>query len=356
MSNRFDVRGSSSPEHWRPSVVNIGDVAKAAGVSRSTVSYVLSGKRSISQDTRDRVSAAIAELGFTVNAGARALATSETMVLGLHVQFEPDEFAPAMLQYVLPIAQTARDLGFDSMMMTEADGYSAIRRMASSNMIDGLVLLDVVDDDPRLSALRVITQPGVLIGLPADSAGLDVIDLDFAEAARMIVDRLASAGHRNVLLITPPQHVFDRGGGYAARFRDAAIERARRAGLRLTVRAGESQEPLINASLNGVLDELADNTAIVLQNDASVAALPGVLRERGIRVPGDLSVIGLFSESFSRTFNLRYSAIDTAPARIATLAVEQLVRRITDPVSAGAPGVRLVTPAFVDRGSLAQLG
>ena len=60
-------------------MATIGDVARVAGVSRSTVSYALSGKRSISSDTQRRIQEAIAELGFTVNAGARALATAQTM-------------------------------------------------------------------------------------------------------------------------------------------------------------------------------------------------------------------------------------------------------------------------------------
>src|SRR5690349_118866 len=107
-------------------VATIGDVARHAGVSRSTVSYALSGKRTISQETRERISRAIADLGFTPNAGARALATAQTMVLGLLLQFHPDEFAPAMLQYVLPVSQGARDLSYDILMVTDPDGAGAV--------------------------------------------------------------------------------------------------------------------------------------------------------------------------------------------------------------------------------------
>jgi DNA-binding LacI/PurR family transcriptional regulator len=336
-------------------LATIGDVAKAAGVSRSTVSYALSGKRSISQETRDRINAAIAELGFTVNAGARALATAHTMVVGLHLRFETDEFAPAMLQYVLPVTDSARDLGYDTLLMTEATGPAAIQRVTSSNMVDGLILLDVVDDDDRLEVLRTTRQPSVLIGLPSDVSGLDAIDLDFAEAGRILVDQLYGAGHRRVLLITPPAHVFERGGGYAKRFRSGAVERAARVGVELDVEPGESQEPLIHDRLNDLLDRYADVTAIIVHNDASVAALPGVLREREITVPENLSIVSLFSESFARTFNLGYSAIDTNPDRIGSLAVEQLVRRVSRPDGAGEPGVRLVSPSFVDRGSVADI-
>src|SRR5690606_17537943 len=90
--NRFD----SSTLCGGP-MATIGDVARAAGVARSTASYALSGKRAISDEVRARVQRAARELGYTANAGARALATSQTRVIGLLAQFLPDEFAPAML-------------------------------------------------------------------------------------------------------------------------------------------------------------------------------------------------------------------------------------------------------------------
>src|SRR5699024_8339547 len=100
-------------------VVTIGDVARTAGVSRSTASYALSGKRAISEDVRRRVEEAVQELGYSPNAGARALATSRTRTIGLLAQFYEDEFAPAMLQYMLGVSDTARELGYDILLVTE---------------------------------------------------------------------------------------------------------------------------------------------------------------------------------------------------------------------------------------------
>jgi DNA-binding LacI/PurR family transcriptional regulator len=332
-------------------LATIGDVARAAGVSRSTVSYALSGKRSISAETRRRINEAIKELKFTPNAGARALRTAQTGVLGLLVQFHEDEFAPAMLQYILPIAETARRLGYDILMMTETDGAEALTRTAESGMVDGLILLDVTDGDPRVRALRAARQPGVLVGLPRDTRGLDVVDLDFATAARDLVDHLFDLGHRNVVLVSPPRQVFDRGGTYSWRFRDAAIQRASEIGLKLTARYGESRQPAIDENLHEVLDESPDATGIIMHNDASVAALPHLLHERGVRVPEDLSVVSLYSRDFARWFSLPYTAIESSPGLLGTVAVEQLVHRITDGDDAGPRGTRLVTAEIVDRGS-----
>ncbi len=332
-------------------MATIGDVAREAGVSRSTVSYALSGKRTISRETRERIEKAIAALGFTVNAGARALATSQTMVLGLLVQFHEDEFAPAMLQYVLPISDTAREYGYDILMVTESDGPAALRRITSSGMVDGVVLLDVIHDDPRLPILRSAHQPGTLVGLPGEPEGLDVFDLDFGEAARMLVDHLHGLGHREIILVTPPRHVFDRGGAYSWRFRDAALERAARYGILMHPYYGESQQPAVSRDLHAILDARPNATALIVHNDASIAALPSVLTEREVSVPDDLSVVSLYSKDFGRSFSLPYTAIETSPDRLGHQATQQLIKRITEPTRVGPPVTRFITPELTERGS-----
>jgi len=332
-------------------VPTIGDVARAAGVSRSTVSYALSGKRTISAETRRRIDEAIATLNFTPNAGARALRTSQTMVLGLLLQFHEDEFAPAMLQYVLPITDAARAMGYDILMMTEPDGAAALTRVAQSAMVDGLILLDVTHDDPRLDVLRKAPQPGVLVGLPGDADGLDVFDLDFADAARTLVDHLHSLGHQDIALITPPRPVYERGGAYAWRFRDAALERAAQHGIQITALYGESRQPAIDQSLHALLDQMTTTTALIVHNDATIAALPSLLHRRGIEVPADLSVVSLYSKDFARSFSLPYTAVESSPDKLGRRAVEQLGRRIRDPGRAGSPVVRFIAAELVDRGS-----
>src|SRR5690625_3513674 len=213
-------------------MVTIGDVASTAKVSRSTASYALSGKRTVSDDVRRRVQAAAAALGYTPNAGARALATAQTHVIGLLAQFYSDEFAPAMLQYMLGVSNTARELGYDILLATEEDGRNALRRMTDSRMVDGIVLLNVAEHDDRLPILRKAPQPGALIGLPSDCAGVDVFDLDFEEAGRLMVEHLRTLGHRELILVSQPEHVVERGGAYVWRLQNAALEAARRSGVR----------------------------------------------------------------------------------------------------------------------------
>jgi DNA-binding LacI/PurR family transcriptional regulator len=332
-------------------MVTIGDVARAAGVSRSTASYALSGKRSISAEVRRRVDAAVADLGYTPNAGARALATSQTHVIGLLVQFLEDEFAPAMLQYMLGVADVAREAGYDILMVGDAEGARALKRITDSRMVDGVVLLNVADEDDRLPVLRSAAQPGALVGLPGDCTGLDVFDLDFAEAGRLMVDHLVRLGHREAVLVSQPEHVVERGGAYVWRLREAALAEAQARGLVLHAVYGESRQPAVGTLLHEVLDRYPRATALLAHNEAVAAALPSVLHARGVRVPEDLSVIGQYSDEFARTFSLPYSSIESAPDRLGRMAVRQLVRRIEQPDAHEPHVVRFVSPELVDRGS-----
>ncbi len=331
-------------------MVTIGDVAKAAGVSRSTVSYALSGKRSISPEVRARIDEVVSALNFTPNAGARALATSQTNVIALLARFLSDEFAPAMLQYILGVTDRARELGYDTLMVTEEDGERALKRISDSRMVDGFVLLNVAENDSRLDSLRSAPQPGALVGLPSDPAGLDVFDLDFGAAGRLMVDRLYSAGHREMILMSQPQHVVERGGAYVWRLANAAKARAEELGATVHAYFGAAQQPQIGADLHAALDAHPGATGLLLNNEAAAAALPSVLQARGLRAPDDISVIGRYSDDFARTFSLPYSAVDSAATELGRRAVEQLVRHIE--TDAADHIVELVPPVITDRGSV----
>lgn len=335
-------------------MATIGDVARVAGVSRSTASYALSGKRAISVDVRRRVEDAVRELGYTPNAGARALATSQTRVIGLLAQFLEDEFAPAMLQYMLGVSNTARELGYDILLATESDGRTALRRMTDSRMVDGIVLLNVAEHDDRLPILRDAPQPGALVGLPADCTGVDVFDLDFEEAGRLMVDHLHRLGHRELVLVSQPEHVVERGGAYVWRLQNAALEAARVRGVTLHAVFAPSSQPDVGRALHALLDAHPDATGLLINNEAAAAALPTVLHERGLAAPADLSVVGRYSDEFARTFSLPYSSIESAPDRLGRMAVRELVRRIEGQAGPAEPHVvRFVSPELVDRGSTA---
>ncbi|MBU2670316.1 LacI family DNA-binding transcriptional regulator [Actinoplanes bogorensis] len=163
-----------------PAPVTIADVARHAGVSASTVSYVLSGKRAISAVTRARVLASVRALGFHPHAGARALAGNRSHIIALALPLRSEVSVTAVLRFAAAVVEAARACGYD-VLLVPADG---LRRVADSALVDGIVAMEVANA-PRPVRL---SRPSVLVELPAD------IDLETADTlGRLAVDRLVAA-------------------------------------------------------------------------------------------------------------------------------------------------------------------
>lgn len=198
-------------------MITIKEVARHAGVSMSTVSYVLSGKRSISEETKRRVEQSIATLGYHPNAGARALASNRSQVLGLVVPLRSDQNLPVIMQFVSSIVASARDYDYDVLVLTKEAGPGEAHRVTARSMADAIIVMDVESADPRIPELRSIDAPVVLLGMPDDHEGLCCVDLDFETAGRQMAGHLAELGHRSIALIGSPPAVYERGTSYAAR-------------------------------------------------------------------------------------------------------------------------------------------
>jgi DNA-binding LacI/PurR family transcriptional regulator len=144
-------------------MVRITDVARHAGVSPSTVSYALSGKRPISEATRRRIHASIRQLGYRPHAGARALATSRTRVLALVTPLREGGDVTAAMRFAARVVTAARRHDHDVLLLTQEEGEEGLRRVADSAMVDGFVIVGTVPYNARLPLPRGLGRPCVLI-------------------------------------------------------------------------------------------------------------------------------------------------------------------------------------------------
>jgi DNA-binding LacI/PurR family transcriptional regulator len=334
-------------------VVTIGDVAREAGVSRSTVSSVLTGRKPVTPQTRVKVDAAIKKLSFSVNAGARALATSRTMTLGVVVRFHEAEFSPALAAYLVALSDAARESGYSVLLLTEPDGTNAVRRAIAGRQVDGFILLNVVEDDPRLEPLAESGHPAVLVGMPHDTRGVDAIDLDFAAAGRLLVDHLADKGHREATFVRWPEEIYRAGATYAIRFERAAVQRASERDLELVPLFGSVAPEEARASLRRELSRPGSPRALLVHNDAAAAMLPFALHDLGLDVPERCSVVSLHSAELARLYALPFTSVESEPVGVAQTAVELVVRRIAS--SSDPARSVLIAPHLVERGSVSSV-
>jgi len=331
-------------------MATIADVARLAGVSSSTVSYVLSGKRPISAATRARVERAIHELGFSPHAGARALATNRTNVLGLVVPLRALESNPAtVMEVVAGVLAAAREHGDDVLVLTDEDAAD-VHRLAAGSRVDALVLMDVERHDPRLPVLAALRQPAILVGVPADSQGLSCVDLDFAAAGRLAVRHLTEHGHERIALLGSGEAAVTRGASYAVRIIEGFREEAGRLGVRHTVVPLEDSYPAAATALARARTEVDGPTALVVHNEGALPAVLTALAREGLRVPEDVSVLAVAPARRAEHLSVPLTVIDIPSVEIGRTAVAMAVDRQERSVPAET---RLLAPQLVEHGSCA---
>ncbi|MFF7771080.1 LacI family DNA-binding transcriptional regulator [Streptomyces massasporeus] len=329
-------------------MVTLAEVAQHAGVSASTVSYVLSGKRSISANTRQRVERSIRELGYHPNAGARALASSKSNIIALMVPLRTDMYVPVMMEIAIAVATSARAHGYDVLLLTGEEGPDAVRRVAGSGLADGMILMDVELDDERLPLLRATDQPSVLIGLPADTSGLTCVDLDFRATGALCVEHLAKQGHQDIAVIGEAPAVYERHTGFAERTLDGLRTRSRELGVRLLHRPCEGGYDAMAVTLARILDERPDTSGLIVQNESAVEPLLALLRQQGRAVPEDVSVVAICPDQVAMQASVRLTSVAIPAQEMGRHAVDHLVAKLD---GRGSDEVVLLAPELTVRGS-----
>ncbi|MFP3714367.1 LacI family DNA-binding transcriptional regulator [Puerhibacterium sp. TATVAM-FAB25] len=338
-------------------MATIEDVAKRAGVAASTVSYVLSGKRSISPATRSRVEQAVAELGYHPHAGARALASSRTDVLALVVPLRLDADASlrgdvdvnVIMQFVAGVLPRARALGYDVLLLTD-DDPTALGRVSAGSSADALIVMDVESEDARLPGVARSRTPAILIGMPADPHGLSCVDFDFEGAGRLAVRHLAELGHRRVALVGPPPVVLERHTSYADRMLHGLRTQSHTAGVEFRLTLTTARRDSVAAALAEALDGPTPATALVVHNEAALPAVLDVLRDRSLRVPEDLSLVVVCPPNIAEQQVVPLTSIEIPAQSIGGAAVDMAVATLRGELE---PQTRLVRATLTDRGSTA---
>ena len=333
-------------------MATINDVARAAGVSPSTVSYVLSGRRPISAQTRARVQAAIAELGFLPHAGARALASSRTNVLALVVPLRVDVNVPVIMQFATAVVTAARLHNHDVLLLTKDEGTAGLERVAHSTMVDALIVMDVERDDVRIPALRTLKQPSVLIGLPEDPSGIACVDLDFEAAAAETLRHLAWHGHRRIALVGPSPEVYKRGTTYAERFLTGFLTTSAELGLETLAHPCEPGRAGVRACLADIDAHLPGATALVVHNEEALRTVLEELRAAGRRIPADITVVAVCPRDVALSMPLPLTSVDIPTHDVGALAVETAMRLLD---GRSIEPVRLLPPTIVERESCTNL-
>jgi DNA-binding LacI/PurR family transcriptional regulator len=322
------------------------DVAKRAGVSKSLVSLVMQGSLQVSDEKRDAVMQAAHELRYRPNAVARSLVRKRSFLIGVMLS---DLHNPFFVEVVDGIQAEALRAGYDALFNTggrTAAGESSAIESLLQLRTDGLILASPVLSSREIRAAAV-TAPVVLVARPSRWPEVDSVTNDDRAGACLAIEHLAELGHRSIAHIDG-----GKGAGAAARragYKDAM--RARGLERRCLVIPGEYTE---KGGADGVERLLASNhrpTAIFAANDLAAIGAMQAIEERGLQVPGDLSLVGYDNTGLAALRHIDLTTIDQPRQGIGATAVRLLLDRL----GGGRRRARhvLMQPSLVVRGTTA---
>jgi LacI family transcriptional regulator len=316
----------------------IRDVARRAQLSVATVSRVLNGFENVSEQARDRITAAVAELGYVPHAGARSLSLARNNAIGVVL---PDLHGEFFSEIVRGMDREASRRGYLLLLsnLHGGGGQAANALRAMRGRVDGLVVMA-----PHLSAEELSTAlpkglPSILINTRDGSGQRPAIHLDNVAGVRAVVDHLASLGRKRLVHIAGPADNFDAQERSSA-FRDAVAAH----GLDGLVVAGDFEMESGEAAVRQLLVDGTEFDAVFAANDNMAIGALEALRSAARSVPGDIALVG-----FDDIPLARHLEITTVRVRIAELGERALARLIDSVTKSSDSRDELHAPELVIR-------
>lgn len=275
------------------------DVAALAGVSPSTVSYVMTGKRPISEETRHKVLAAASELGWEPNSLAKALRSSRSGSIAVIGPRETRTYAEVQGNLLYSLSRAAQRAGFDLLLKAGSDDPASMTKLARSAGVDAIILTDVLLDDPRVRELEILGFPTVSLGRTRTPDEVSWVDMDFEAAGRLALEHLASLGHTSIALLGPPPSAYLQQAGYAMRTLHGVREAA--SNLRVALINPATTETLegFAAEVVAAFDAQPAISGLILQYEPATPFIARILENLGRAVPRDVSVIAIAPRSLA---------------------------------------------------------
>jgi DNA-binding LacI/PurR family transcriptional regulator len=271
----------------------MADVARMAGVSPTTVSFVINERPDcgIPDETRARVLAAVRDLGYHPNRQARNLRQRRTRSLGFFVaDFMLDPYQHFVVAFFQPLLRAADRRGYQIVAFTGSsqDAVSKFADLVAGHVVDGFIFTDSGVDDPRARYLADAEVPFASFGRTAAQLPQSWVDLDNPAAMATVVDHLVEAGHERIAYLGRPSRRY----WWQERV-DGVRSRLTHHGLRLRpswVVAGEDEQ--VEVGLRRLLQRRDRPTAVITGGDALAVPAYRACRAAGLTVGRDVAVTG----------------------------------------------------------------
>ncbi|WP_270216894.1 LacI family DNA-binding transcriptional regulator [Dorea longicatena] len=315
--------------------VTIKDVAALAGVSPSTVSRTCKNNPSISEETKERVRKAMAELGYEPNFQASNLASQNSRTIGIILPASAKEVYENSfyLEAIQGISHYCNGRQYMTTIVTgqdEAEILDAVRSMSRSGKVDGFIILYSKKEDPVIDYLFNEGLLYILIGKATQYTNQTIyIDNDNLLAGREATEYLYQLGHRRIAYLGSDSSLMfsaDRKAGYQLAL--ASHQLPVRPEYCVEVKnVSENNEEAIR----GLLMQKDRPTAILVSDDILAVSLERVCLENHLAIPEDLSIISFNNSLFARLTSPQLTSIDIGAGQLGSEAASQIINHIENP-------------------------
>jgi DNA-binding LacI/PurR family transcriptional regulator len=334
---------TSTPRIKKTTIV---DIARACGVSVTTVSRILNDKPDVSAETRQRVLEYIQENGFAPQSAWQQLRSGKSHFIALHF---PQEFNPPSHEIITNAAQACQDRGYSLNIIANTLTDNDLLAIFRSGQVDGMILMEILTHDRRVELLRQNKFPFVMIGRCSDNTGLSYVDVDIDKGIAKAVQHLVDLGHRQIGVITLSPVLQEKEYGYVAWAMKGYEDVCQKYGLPVLWRAANLQPGDTESAVVNLLNDHPEITAVVTPQQQVVKGLLKAIQSRSLRIPEDISVIGLLHESISELITPPLTTIGFPSHEMGHEAAKLLIAQLDK--GDGIPQHLLLRPELNVRGS-----
>lgn len=329
--------------------ITIKDVAKEANVATSTVSRVLSNNPKISEKTKEKVHEAIKKLNYKPNAIARSLANNRTRILGVVLPEDADDILnnPFFINAMKGMSMYAQKKNYYityAFSKTKDIENKNIKDIINSNLVDGVILLRVSENDKNIEYLKSIDFPFVVVGRPDNPEEVLWVNNDNTSAMYNVVEKLIKKGHRKIGFIGAIENLNmskDRFIGYKNALYDYNIVYDKS----IVIHKDEFIENEGQSACNEILQN-KDITAIVTTDDLIAF---GIMKELKLKNRDNISIVGFNNTPLSAYQNPPLATVDINAYELGYSAVKLLISNLEG--NENAKKHYIVDTEFIERES-----
>jgi DNA-binding LacI/PurR family transcriptional regulator len=333
--------------------VTIIDVAKAAGVSITTVSRILNNKPDVAPATRQRVLAAIASLGYTPHSQAKNLAGGRSRSIAVLYPADSIGFSGLEFDFFVGMANVATKNEFLFNLFFQPLSESDLLNLYRSNRVDGVILMEIHLSDWRPALLREHGYPFVMIGHCEDNTDISYIDFDFEAALMLAMKHLYELGHREIGFINMTGTLRDTGYGPSVRALRGYEQGCLKYELKPKVRNARPTIENVMSATKELLDEYHELTALTTLHTDGLIGIIRAATSRGLEVPTDFSVVGMIPDKIASLITPPLTSISFPAHAMGTRAAQMLVQMLDS--ATYEPKSILLKPRLVVRESTAAV-